>query len=141
MSTYESKIAESLHALEFDAHAKLSNIRVEELRKRYHKLALRVHPDKNADNLEECTIAFQTLTSAYEVILCEITGDRSEVSQPGVANPTNNEFWTCFHKFMSSVLINGLNIDVLFDVVKAISGSESFQKTSLTIFDRLSREH
>jgi hypothetical protein len=42
-----------------------------ELKKRYHILALKLHPDKNG-NTSEATAAFQRLNAAYRVLLLEV---------------------------------------------------------------------
>ena len=42
-----------------------------ELKKRYHILALKLHPDKNGNTLE-ATAAFQRLNAAYRVLMLEI---------------------------------------------------------------------
>ena len=39
-----------------------------ELKKAYRRLALQYHPDKNPDNIEECTRIFNDIQQAYEVL-------------------------------------------------------------------------
>lgn len=44
------------------------DITADELKKSYRKLALRWHPDKNPDNIEEAKEQFQLIQQAYEVL-------------------------------------------------------------------------
>ena len=40
----------------------------QEIKRAYHKLILRYHPDKNRDNIEECTQRFREIQTAYEIL-------------------------------------------------------------------------
>ncbi len=53
------------------------NITSSQLRKKYHKLSLKVHPDKNwAPDSEE---AFKKVTNAYEKILLDLSGENDYI--------------------------------------------------------------
>ena len=39
-----------------------------DIKKAYRRLALKFHPDKNQDNVEECTRLFNAVQQAYEVL-------------------------------------------------------------------------
>ena len=55
----------------------LSAINTTNLKKKYHKLALKYHPDKNPDN-EESTKKFQQLNEAYLLLQREIKDDMNQ---------------------------------------------------------------
>lgn len=51
-----------------------------ELKKRYHILALKLHPDKNG-NTPEATAAFQRLNAAYRVLLLEVDANDDDACE------------------------------------------------------------
>lgn len=44
------------------------NATIKDVKKAYHKLALRWHPDKNQNNLKEATKKFREITEAYDTL-------------------------------------------------------------------------
>jgi DnaJ-class molecular chaperone len=44
------------------------NATTAEIKKAYRKLALKWHPDKNQDNIEDATKKFKEISEAYEVL-------------------------------------------------------------------------
>ena len=51
------------------------NISLENLKKKYHNLALKNHPDKNKDD-ENATIKFQMISEAYTLLYNEINKNK-----------------------------------------------------------------
>ena len=74
-----------------------------ELKKRYHILALRLHPDKNG-NTPEATAAFQELNAAYRVLLLDINDkDNPDATYEGAADTTAETYMNIFMNFITSI--------------------------------------
>jgi hypothetical protein len=71
-----------------------------ELKKRYHILALKLHPDKNG-NTVEATAAFQKLNAAYRLLLLEVdaNGDASKMN----AGEDTETYTNIFMNFIKSL--------------------------------------
>ena len=64
-------ICEALEIFEIDD---ISNLNIDRLKKKYHKFALKYHPDKN-DNTATANAKFQKINEAYATLKNEIMGD------------------------------------------------------------------
>lgn len=83
MSALSIKVARTMLGVSRDCS-------IVELKKRYHILALKLHPDKNG-NTPEATDAFQRLNAAYRLLLLEVdaNGDANECSHEDTETYTN----------------------------------------------------
>jgi hypothetical protein len=106
----------------------LTNLNQEYIKKKYHKLALKWHPDKNDDvNAKE---KFQKINEAYDYLsneLCIINGqDSSNTSEPFVSSNTSKEstiYIDILGTFISTLFsetTKGSYTDILINAVKEI---------------------
>jgi len=73
-----------------------------ELKKRYHILALKLHPDKNG-NTVEATVAFQKLNEAYRLLLLEVDVDVDVDASKMHVDEDNYTYSNIFMNFVKSL--------------------------------------
>jgi len=126
-------LQEALHIFEIE---NVSNLSQESLKKRYHKLALQNHPDKNG-NTPTSTQHFQRIQSAYEVLKREISfiNNYNELGEEDVH--LNTGYTAILHLFIDGVLKGKYN-EFLSNIVKDIvSGCKEI---SLKLFEDMNKE-
>jgi len=126
-------LQEALHIFEIE---NVSNLSQESLKKRYHKLALQNHPDKNG-NTPTSTQHFQRIQCAYEVLKREISfiNNCSELGEEDVS--LNAGYTAILHLFVDGVLKGKYN-EFLSNIVKDIvSGCKEI---SLKLFEDMNKE-
>lgn len=98
------------------------NIDREYVKKKYHKLALKWHPDKNQ---EECAKAkFQLINEAYEYLLNELFWDELNENSDTFVSSSETEQSKLYINILSSFvssLFNGTYNDMLLNILKEIS--------------------
>jgi curved DNA-binding protein CbpA len=129
-------LQEALNIFEIE---NVSNLSQELLKKRYHKLALRNHPDKNG-NTTESTQHFQRIQYAYELLKREISfinNYNEQGEQLFDEINLNTGYTTILHLFIDSVLKGKYN-EFLSNIVKDIvSGCKEI---SLKLFEDMNKE-
>ena len=73
-----------------------------ELKKRYHILALKLHPDKNG-NTPEATDAFQRLNAAYRLLLLEVDANGDAGAASECSHEYTETYTNIFMNFVKSL--------------------------------------
>jgi hypothetical protein len=126
----------------------LINLDKEYIKKKYHKMALKWHPDKNDDS--NSTDKFQKINEAYEYLLNEIQlikldkDNNSNTSNPFVSSFDSKEskiYIDILNTFISS-LLKGTYNEVFMNIVKEIViGYNTLSLSYLrTIFEELDKQ-
>jgi hypothetical protein len=98
----------------------LTNLTDEYIKKKYHKLALINHPDKNGNSLES-TNKFQEINEAYDFLLKElhIINKPNTFVSSSESKETNSKYVYLLSLFISSI-IEGWNKDIIKNIIKEI---------------------
>ena len=102
-------ILTACNILEFE---NMRGITIEKLKKRYHKMALLNHPDKNS-NASDSTTKFQQIQEAYEVLKREIFDAENETEVP-------EENYSYFAQLFINELIQGKYHEIVMSIIKNI---------------------
>jgi len=114
------------------------DLSIEYLKKKYHKLALQNHPDKNY-NTKESTDKFKQINEAYEFLKSEITflhPEELKNSEPKFSQSTM--YMDILQIFMKNTFEGKYN-DIISKIVKDIVTS-GYNKISLKIFEDLDKD-
>ena len=114
-----------------------NDITIEFIKKKYHKLALKNHPDKNG-NTPESNEKFKQINEAYDYLKREIKN-----INPDDLNKENNEtssslYYDILQIFMKEIL-NGKYNELFLNIVQDIV--IGCKKISLKLFDNLDKEN
>jgi hypothetical protein len=121
--------------LEIDKTVKLNDITLDFLKRRYHKLALQNHPDKNG-NTSEYTLKFQQIQEAYTFLQREIAVMNNETTNvDDMPNP--NIYVDVLTLFMKTIFNSGNN-DIVLNVIKDLV--IGCKKVSVQLFDNLDKD-
>jgi curved DNA-binding protein CbpA len=127
--------------LEIDTNnTNYTNITIELIKKKYHKLALQNHPDKNG-NTPESNEKFRQINEAYNYLKREI-----KIIQNNWYDDENYEnddqsssvYFDILKQFIKG-LLDGKYTDVFINIVQDIVSG--YKKISLKLFDNLDREN
>ena len=129
--------------LEIDTNnTNYTDITIELIKKKYHKLALQNHPDKNG-NTPESNEKFRQINEAYNYLKREIKIIQNNCSESDDENYENDHksssvYFDILKQFIKG-LLDGKYTDVFINIVQDIVSG--YKKISLKLFDNLDREN
>lgn len=126
MSINENKKLEfALETLEINID-ELSSITKDYLKKKYHKLSLKWHPDKNTENIKESTKKFQEINESYVYLLKNLFNENSNTF---VETPTENIY--LYRVMLVGFLKLIINGEYLLNIVQEIILNSNILTTSI----------
>ena len=124
----------------------IMNITPESLKKKYHKLALQHHPDKNG-NTVEANEKFKQIKEAYEYLRFGLLGDETEninetntfssFDSPGEEEKGSNGYLSILEIFIETI-ITGTCSQVISSIIKDIV--VGCKKVTIKLFEDLDKE-
>jgi len=128
------ELKEALEILELDSN--FNQLDLEYLKKRYHKMALKWHPDKNG-NTPESTEKFKQINEAYEVLKREIHIFSPE-SDSECPNPYDTSTYINILNHFIDSIVKGTYSELLSSIIKDIvSGCKEI---SLKLFEKCDKD-
>lgn len=108
------KLEYSLEIFEINLD-EVANITKDYLRKKYHKLSLKWHPDKNTENIVESTKKFQEINDSYVYLMKNLFDENSNTFP--LPEQNNNKMYNVMLVGFLKLIING---EYLLNVVQEI---------------------
>jgi DnaJ-class molecular chaperone len=128
--------------LEIDTNnTNYTDITIELIKKKYHKLALQNHPDKNG-NTPESNEKFRQINEAYNYLKREIKNINSTYYENDDENVNEDQTSSVYFdilKLFIKGLLDGKYNDVFINIIQDIVSG--YKKISLKLFDNLDREN
>ena len=143
---YKMDYKKAFEILEIDTNnTNYTDITIELIKKKYHKLALQNHPDKNG-NTPESNEKFRQINEAYNYLKREIKNinsanfENDDLENDDLENEDQpSSVYFDILKLFIKGLLDGKYNDVFINIVQDIVSG--YKKISLKLFDNLDREN
>ena len=122
----------------------LTNLTTEYVKRKYHKMALRWHPDKNG-NTSDATKRFQRINEAHTYLSKELTKDNSNIFEDFVSSSDSkdekNMYTSLLSVFISNILKTETNImkQLLTKIIKDIV-INGYKVISMKLIEELDKD-
>ena len=135
--------------IHFVSYTDITHLTNEYIKRKYHKMALKCHPDKNG-NSAEANVHFQKIHEAYEYLITELRYIRNDNISCAFASTSSsfvslsldkehqNKYVSMLFLFISSV-IKGNYKEVITNIIKEIVIG-GYKTISVKLFEELDKE-
>ena len=124
------ELQEALEILELEND--IHKITLEYLKRKYHKMALKNHPDKNGNTIESKEL-FQKINEAYELLKREINILNNEENDFQEFKNQNQNYIHILNRFIDGLFNNDLLSSIIKDIVSGC------KEVSLKLFEELDK--
>jgi hypothetical protein len=109
-------------------------ITADELKRKYRRLALQFHPDKNGNSVES-TENFRLIHEAYEYLQMHIGSQTDSSDETCAAAETSDDYMTMLQRFIESVIQSPNMSDIIKEIVM-----NGCKKMSTRLFENMSKD-
>ncbi len=138
--SYKMDLYIALDLLDIDPKIPYSNLTKDYVKRKYHKMALRFHPDKNGNTIE-ATQKFQKINEAYTYLLTEFVSSSCSEEDKNDINNADKMYTTLLSMFLSNILQVHSKIvpDLLVKIIKDIV-INGYKMISIKLINELDKD-
>lgn len=138
--SYKMDLYMALDLLDIEPKISYSKLTKEYIKRKYHKMALRFHPDKNG-NTVEATQKFQRINEAYTYLITEVVSSPCSEEDNNDINNTDKMYTTLLSMFLTNILqVNSKIVpDLLVKIIKDIV-INGYKMISMKLINELDKD-
>jgi len=106
----------------------------DELKRKYRRLALQFHPDKNGNSVESAE-NFKMIHDAYEYLQIYIVSQTDHETPSNTASESSDDYMTMLQKFIESIIQSPNMSDIIKEIVM-----NGCKKMSTRLFENMSKD-
>jgi DnaJ-class molecular chaperone len=113
-------------------------VTMDDLKRKYRRLALQFHPDKNGNSVESSE-NFKLIQESYEYLQEYVISQKDSLHESGDTSETNDDYMTILQRFIKSMIQSSACNGDMGDVIKEIV-MNGCKKLSVRLFENMSKD-